>query len=108
MGIVDQWNSLPSNIVEAKTVNSFQRRLDKLWRDQPVYYNYRDTINPTGYDQKKTPKLRRIRAGPKGRDRPSTRRGFVSICEYVSSALLKSIILISQNVYQQRYFIDKT
>ena len=30
MGIVDQWNSLPSNVVEAKTVNSFERRLDKL------------------------------------------------------------------------------
>ena len=28
MRIVVQWNSLPSNEVEAKTVNSFQRRLD--------------------------------------------------------------------------------
>ena len=52
MRIVDQWNSLPSDVVEAKTVNSFERRLDKLWRDQPIYYNYRDTINPTGYDKK--------------------------------------------------------
>ena len=52
MRIVDQWNSLPSDVVEAKTVNSFERRLDKLWRDQPIYYNYRDTINPIGYDKK--------------------------------------------------------
>ena len=52
MRIVDQWNSLPSSIEEAKTVNSFERRLDRLWRDQPVYYNYREEIQPTGYDMK--------------------------------------------------------
>ena len=47
-----QTYSLPSNVMEAKPVNSFERRLDKLWRDQPVYYNYREAINPTGYDKK--------------------------------------------------------
>ena len=50
--IVDQWNSLPSSVVEAKSVNSFERRLDRLWRNQPVYYNYREAIQPTGYDTK--------------------------------------------------------
>ena len=52
MRIVDQWNSLPSSVVEAKSVNSFERRLDRLWRNQPVYYNYREAIQPTGYDMK--------------------------------------------------------
>ena len=36
---IEETNSLAqitSNVVEAKTVNSFQRRLDKLWTDQPV------------------------------------------------------------------------
>ena len=44
--------SLPSSVVEAKSVNSFERRLDRLWRNQPVYYNYREAIQPTGYDMK--------------------------------------------------------
>ena len=52
MRIVDQWNSLPSSVVDAKSVNSFERRLDRLWRNQPVYYNYREAIQPTGYDMK--------------------------------------------------------
>ena len=38
--------------MEAKSVNSFERRLDRLWRNQPVYYNYREAIQPTGYDMK--------------------------------------------------------
>ena len=38
--------------MEAKTGNSFERRLDRLWRDQPVYYNYGEAIKPTGYDMK--------------------------------------------------------
>ena len=49
--VVDLWNSLPSSVVEAKTVESFERRLDKLWREQPAYYNYNEAIKPTGYDK---------------------------------------------------------
>ena len=52
MRIVDQWNSLPTSVVEAKTVNFIERRLDRLWRDQPVNYKYREAIKPTGYDKK--------------------------------------------------------
>lgn len=51
--VVDLWNGLPSNVVEAKTVCVFERRLDKLWKNQPVYYNYREAITPTGLDTKK-------------------------------------------------------
>ena len=49
--VVDLWNSLPSSVVEAKTVESFERRLDKSWREQPAYYNYNEAIKPTGYDK---------------------------------------------------------
>ena len=80
--VVDLWNSLPSSVVEAKTVESFERRLDKLWREQPAYYNYNEAIKPTGYDKNIQSEEELIRAGPTGRNRPSTRRGFVSICEY--------------------------
>ena len=40
MRVVDLGNSLPSSAVEAKTVESYVRRLDKLRREQPAYFNY--------------------------------------------------------------------
>ena len=39
----DQWNNLPSSVVGAPSLQSFERRLDKFWRDAPIRYNYRDT-----------------------------------------------------------------
>ena len=33
------WNSLPIAIVEAPSVNAFERRLDKYWKDQDVLFN---------------------------------------------------------------------
>ena len=41
---VDLWNSLPRSVVTAKSVQSFESRLDKYWKDQPIYYNYREQI----------------------------------------------------------------
>ena len=38
--VTDIWNSLPSDVVEAKSVHSFERRLDKHLKDQPIKYNY--------------------------------------------------------------------
>ena len=32
--IVDQWNNLPEAIVNAKTVKSFEVRLDKMWKNK--------------------------------------------------------------------------
>ena len=37
---VSVWNSLPDDIVCAKSINSFKNRLDKFWRNQEVLYNY--------------------------------------------------------------------
>jgi len=31
--VVNGWNELPANVVEAETVNSFKNRLDDHWRD---------------------------------------------------------------------------
>src|SRR5664279_55111 len=30
--VVNYWNSLPSNVVEATSTNSFKNRIDKYWR----------------------------------------------------------------------------
>ena len=31
--IIDTWNNLPQNVVDAPSINSFKDRLDKLWND---------------------------------------------------------------------------
>ena len=39
------WNSLPPQVVEAETLIAFERELDKHWRDQELYFNFRAEIN---------------------------------------------------------------
>ena len=34
--LADTWNSLPEYVVEAPTIKSFGRRLDKFWTDQAI------------------------------------------------------------------------
>ena len=53
MRVVDTWNQLPSSVVEAETVSAFERRLDRHWKNQPIYYIYREAIKPTGLDPEK-------------------------------------------------------
>lgn len=43
--IINTWNSLPDEIVNAPTINSFKNRLDKYWKHQDVLYNYRAVLN---------------------------------------------------------------
>ena len=31
--VVDQWNNLPDSVVQSETVQSFESRLDKLWKE---------------------------------------------------------------------------
>ena len=38
------WNNLPDQIISAPSVNTFKYRLDKLWADQEVFYNYKANI----------------------------------------------------------------
>ena len=37
--VVDQWNSLPSSIVTAVSMNSFKNQLDKLWKKNDVMFD---------------------------------------------------------------------
>jgi len=34
------WNSLPNDVVEADTINTFKNRLDKYWSNQEVLFNF--------------------------------------------------------------------
>ena len=38
--VVDQWNNLPDSVVHAETVQSFESRLDKLWKESEVMYDH--------------------------------------------------------------------
>ena len=46
--VVSVWNSLPDEVVRAKTLNSFKNKLDKFWKNQELVYNYRAEIDITG------------------------------------------------------------
>ena len=34
------WNNLPAPVVESDTMNTFKNRLDNLWEDHPMRYNF--------------------------------------------------------------------
>jgi len=46
---VNIWNSLPSYVVSAETVNCFKTRLDRFWLlyNQDIIYNFRSDIHGT-------------------------------------------------------------
>ena len=46
--IVNIWNSLPSYVVSAETVNYFKTRLDRFWLNQDIIYNFHSEIHGTG------------------------------------------------------------
>ena len=43
--VVLSWNSLPSNVVSAPSLNSFKNRLDKFWSNQDIMYNYKSKLH---------------------------------------------------------------
>ena len=42
--LVKLWNTLPDDVVSAYSVNSFERRLDLIWRVFSLYYDYKSDI----------------------------------------------------------------
>ena len=45
--VVNDWNDMPEWVVNADSVEKFERRLDKHWADQERKYNHRALIKPT-------------------------------------------------------------
>ena len=43
--VVNNWNSLPEEVVESVSVNQFKNRLDKAWSRQDQRFNYRAQIS---------------------------------------------------------------
>jgi len=42
--VVKSWNSLPEEVKSSTTIQAFEARLDKAWRDQAVRLNYKEEL----------------------------------------------------------------
>jgi len=40
--VVKPWNSLPEEVISLTTIQAFEARLDKAWRDQPVCFDFKE------------------------------------------------------------------
>jgi len=41
VGVVSKWNSLPSDVVNAPSINAFKSRLEKHWSSREFRYDYK-------------------------------------------------------------------
>ena len=39
--VVDTWNDLPQWVIDAPSLKSFERRIDKFWREQDILYDFK-------------------------------------------------------------------
>ena len=39
------WNNLPRNVVTASSLDSFKNKLDKIWENQPMKFDHRETLH---------------------------------------------------------------
>jgi len=46
--VVNMWNSLPNEVVEADTINTFKNHLDKYWSNQDIPFNFYPDLIETG------------------------------------------------------------
>jgi len=46
--VVNLWNSLPSLVVDAPSLNCFKTRLDKFWFNQDIMYDFKAPFMGTG------------------------------------------------------------
>ena len=44
---INIWNNLPEEVVNAQNIKTFERRLDRLWRNEPAKYDSEADINLT-------------------------------------------------------------
>ena len=46
--VVNLWNSLPSLVVDASSLNCFKTQLDKFWSNQDIVYDFKALFLETG------------------------------------------------------------
>jgi len=42
--VVKPWNSLPEAVVSSPSVKVFEARLDEVWKNQPVRFDYKEEL----------------------------------------------------------------
>jgi len=42
--VINAWNSLPDNVVCAKSLNCFKNNLDKYWCKEDMYFNWESDL----------------------------------------------------------------
>ena len=45
--VVSRWNELPEDVVTAPSLNCFKNRLDKLWTNHPLMFNWEEDETST-------------------------------------------------------------
>jgi len=40
--VVRPWNALPESVVSLPSVKAFESRLDEVWKNQPIRFNYKE------------------------------------------------------------------
>jgi len=50
--VVDTWNSLPENVISAKTLFTFEAGLEQFWKNQDILYNFEATLATGGTNEK--------------------------------------------------------
>ena len=43
--ITDTWNNLPEKVISAPSLNAFKNRLDNVWKNQDILYDYTAPLN---------------------------------------------------------------
>jgi len=46
--VIHVWNSLPNEVMEANSTNSFKNRLDKHWYNEDIKYDWKTELSGTG------------------------------------------------------------
>ena len=44
ISVVKPWNALPESVVSSPSVKVFKSRLDEVWKNQPVRFDYKEEL----------------------------------------------------------------
>ena len=47
--VISLWNSLPTHVITAVSVDSFKNRLDKFWANEEARFDYKANLSGSGF-----------------------------------------------------------